>query len=285
MDNYSHPIFKELMKDSHNKKCFDCSIVNPRWASVNNGIYLCISCAGEHRKLGVTTSFVRSTNLDDWNDKYLKVLKIAGNDRLRRFLLDYSIPQEMDADTKYNLLCMDYYRRLLKAEVKINTNENNSSLNKENNEYKELIENKPNRVDGMKYIGQNGVNSGNNYSNNSNTSSVGSSSYYYDSSDSNKIYEDSNNQSSSFSSFFGKISGIASTTYNGVKTKVKDMNIPDKVKNIVNKTGELAKKTGEFAKKTTEVVADKSKDIYVSILLVFLYFYIFSFRNLSLYRI
>jgi hypothetical protein len=37
-----------------------------QWASINNGIYLCINCSGEHRGYGVTISFMRSITIDTW---------------------------------------------------------------------------------------------------------------------------------------------------------------------------------------------------------------------------
>lgn len=32
-----------------NDKCADCSSLNPKWASINLGILLCIDCSGLHR--------------------------------------------------------------------------------------------------------------------------------------------------------------------------------------------------------------------------------------------
>ena len=44
---------------------------SPKWASVTNGILVCLNCSGLHRGLGVGISFVRSVDMDKWSDKYL----------------------------------------------------------------------------------------------------------------------------------------------------------------------------------------------------------------------
>jgi len=53
--------------------------LSPRWASVNNAIFVCLNCAGFHRGLGVQFSFMKSTNLDSWKLDQLNSMKIGGN--------------------------------------------------------------------------------------------------------------------------------------------------------------------------------------------------------------
>jgi len=36
-----------------NRNCVDCGNSNPQWASVTHGTLHCLSCAGNHRGLGV----------------------------------------------------------------------------------------------------------------------------------------------------------------------------------------------------------------------------------------
>ncbi|CAJ1060745.1 arf-GAP with coiled-coil%2C ANK repeat and PH domain-containing protein 2 isoform X2 [Xyrichtys novacula] len=62
-----------------NAGCCDCGQPDPRWASINLGITLCIQCSGIHRSLGVHFSKVRSLTLDTWEPELLKLMCELGN--------------------------------------------------------------------------------------------------------------------------------------------------------------------------------------------------------------
>ncbi|XP_051913746.1 arf-GAP with coiled-coil, ANK repeat and PH domain-containing protein 3-like isoform X2 [Hippocampus zosterae] len=62
-----------------NQQCCDCGQADPRWASINLGILLCIECSGIHRSLGVHCSKVRSLTLDSWEPELLKLMCELGN--------------------------------------------------------------------------------------------------------------------------------------------------------------------------------------------------------------
>uniref|UniRef100_A0A673CHL2 Arf-GAP with coiled-coil, ANK repeat and PH domain-containing protein n=1 Tax=Sphaeramia orbicularis TaxID=375764 RepID=A0A673CHL2_9TELE len=62
-----------------NSCCCDCGQPDPRWASINLGITLCIQCSGIHRSLGVHFSKVRSLTLDTWEPELLKLMCELGN--------------------------------------------------------------------------------------------------------------------------------------------------------------------------------------------------------------
>uniref|UniRef100_A0A672Y5J0 Arf-GAP with coiled-coil, ANK repeat and PH domain-containing protein n=1 Tax=Sphaeramia orbicularis TaxID=375764 RepID=A0A672Y5J0_9TELE len=67
-----------------NHWCCDCGEEEPRWASVNLGVTMCIECSGIHRSLGVHVSKVRSLTLDSWDSEQMKLLCILGNDVINR---------------------------------------------------------------------------------------------------------------------------------------------------------------------------------------------------------
>ncbi|XP_015455795.1 arf-GAP with coiled-coil, ANK repeat and PH domain-containing protein 2 isoform X1 [Pteropus alecto] len=67
-----------------NASCCDCGLADPRWASINLGITLCIECSGIHRSLGVHFSKVRSLTLDTWEPELLKLMCELGNDVVNR---------------------------------------------------------------------------------------------------------------------------------------------------------------------------------------------------------
>ncbi|CAG5128146.1 unnamed protein product, partial [Candidula unifasciata] len=75
---------EQLLVISGNSRCCDCGASEPRWASINLGITLCIECSGIHRSFGVHLSKVRSITLDTWEPEHLKVMLELGNDVVNR---------------------------------------------------------------------------------------------------------------------------------------------------------------------------------------------------------
>ncbi|XP_039618724.1 BAR_ACAPs and ArfGap_ACAP domain-containing protein isoform X3 [Polypterus senegalus] len=73
-------ILRVVQQGGGNHLCCDCGQPEPRWASINLGITLCIECSGIHRSLGVHLSKVRSVTLDSWEPTQLKLLCVLGND-------------------------------------------------------------------------------------------------------------------------------------------------------------------------------------------------------------
>lgn len=72
--------WKQMLLIPGNMKCADCGNPDPKWASINLGITLCIACSGVHRSLGVHYSKVRSLTLDVWEPEILRVMTELGNE-------------------------------------------------------------------------------------------------------------------------------------------------------------------------------------------------------------
>ncbi|XP_017558109.1 arf-GAP with coiled-coil, ANK repeat and PH domain-containing protein 2 isoform X4 [Pygocentrus nattereri] len=70
---------QRVMTIPGNGTCCDCGQPDPKWASINLGITLCIQCSGIHRSLGVHFSKVRSLTLDTWEPELLKLMCELGN--------------------------------------------------------------------------------------------------------------------------------------------------------------------------------------------------------------
>ncbi|CAG2173574.1 unnamed protein product, partial [Oppiella nova] len=71
--------YAQILAIPGNEFCCDCRSPDPKWASINIGITLCIECSGIHRSLGVHLSKVRSLNLDAWDLELIKVMSALGN--------------------------------------------------------------------------------------------------------------------------------------------------------------------------------------------------------------
>ncbi|XP_065816282.1 BAR_ACAPs and ArfGap_ACAP domain-containing protein [Labrus bergylta] len=74
------PVLGVALRGPGNNRCCECGEEEPRWASINLGVTMCIECSGIHRSLGVHLSKVRSLTLDSWEAEQLKLLCVLGND-------------------------------------------------------------------------------------------------------------------------------------------------------------------------------------------------------------
>jgi hypothetical protein len=116
-ETYAHPALNEIVSREGNTLCFDCGTENPKWASINNGILLCLKCAGIHRGFGLQISTIRSLQVDSWTEKQVKYLSQGGNLRFKNFLAEYKIEPSSSIELKYKSKATEYYRNLLRNEV------------------------------------------------------------------------------------------------------------------------------------------------------------------------
>lgn len=101
--------------DTNNRNCVDCGKASMDYASINNGIVICSSCAKEHKKLGNSISFLRNLG-DQWDDYLFNYLKEGGNSRFLQFLKNYKINTKQISE-KYKTKGVEYYREILKSEI------------------------------------------------------------------------------------------------------------------------------------------------------------------------
>ncbi|KAF6751143.1 hypothetical protein DFP72DRAFT_991442 [Ephemerocybe angulata] len=71
----------ELVTKPGNDICADCKVRNPRWASHNLGIFICMNCASIHRKIGTHITKVKSLTMDLWTNDQVDVMRNMGNVR------------------------------------------------------------------------------------------------------------------------------------------------------------------------------------------------------------
>ncbi|XP_076596445.1 arf-GAP with coiled-coil, ANK repeat and PH domain-containing protein 3-like isoform X7 [Chaetodon auriga] len=115
-----------------NEQCCDCGQADPRWASINLGILLCIECSGIHRSLGVHCSKVRSLTLDSWEPELLKLMCELGNSVINHIYegsyqeqglkkpLPSSSRQEKEAWIKAKYVEKKFLKKLCSTEILIN---------------------------------------------------------------------------------------------------------------------------------------------------------------------
>ena len=108
--------FAAAREDPENDRCFECGERHPTWCSLNNGIYLCLACAGKHRGYGVHISFVRSTTLDRFSPLQLAMMRRGGNRRARAYFEAHPFDNPSYC-VPFDCLNADAYRRTLRREA------------------------------------------------------------------------------------------------------------------------------------------------------------------------
>ncbi|KAK5008247.1 Zn finger-containing GTPase- Activating Protein for ARF, partial [Elasticomyces elasticus] len=68
-----------IQKSNENNRCVDCNAPSPQWASPKFGVFMCLTCSGVHRGLGVHISFVRSITMDSFKVQEVQRMACGGN--------------------------------------------------------------------------------------------------------------------------------------------------------------------------------------------------------------
>ncbi|CAL5346422.1 unnamed protein product [Camellia sinensis] len=84
---------KDLLVQSDNRSCADCGAPDPKWASANIGVFICLKCCGVHRSLGTHISKVLSVTLDEWSDDEIDAMIEVGGNASANSIYEAFIPQ------------------------------------------------------------------------------------------------------------------------------------------------------------------------------------------------
>ena len=104
----------EIINNPENQKCFDCEASPANWICVNNAIFLCSKCAGEHRGYGTIISNLKFMMLDKLNEFQIAIMKRGGNSKLNKLLKEYNVDKKkIDKLILYSSKLLEYHRDYL----------------------------------------------------------------------------------------------------------------------------------------------------------------------------
>lgn len=140
--SFQNPEIAQILALEGNNFCVECMTPNPTFVSINNAVFLCENCSNIHKGLGPNISLVKSLN-EQFSPAEISLLKIGGNKRFYSLIGEYGITSEQSKEFKYHLKIVDYYRKLLLAELNKETNPN---------EYEIMLNSKPNPEIGLQIM-------------------------------------------------------------------------------------------------------------------------------------
>ncbi|KAI5671098.1 hypothetical protein M9H77_11462 [Catharanthus roseus] len=127
---------KDLLLQSDNRVCADCGAPDPKWASANIGVFICLKCCGVHRSLGTHISKVLSVTLDDWSDDEIESMIEVGGNASANSIYEAYLPEgvskpapDASHDERSKFIRSKYERQeFLKPSLRILSNPKKSSL-------------------------------------------------------------------------------------------------------------------------------------------------------------
>ncbi|EOY25502.1 PREDICTED: probable ADP-ribosylation factor GTPase-activating protein AGD13 isoform X2 [Theobroma cacao] len=84
---------KNLLSQTDNRHCADCAAPDPKWASANIGVFICLKCCSVHRSLGTHISKVLSVTLDEWSDDEIDAMIEVGGNSSANAIYEAYIPE------------------------------------------------------------------------------------------------------------------------------------------------------------------------------------------------
>jgi len=95
-----------LASVDRNDRCFDCHLRGTAWACCSLGVFLCMRCAGLHRKLGLSHEGflcdVRSLELGEFSESELLGLELCGGNARGEAVLECKLPPEFRRPAESN---------------------------------------------------------------------------------------------------------------------------------------------------------------------------------------
>ncbi|XP_027930386.1 ADP-ribosylation factor GTPase-activating protein AGD12-like isoform X2 [Vigna unguiculata] len=118
---------RDLLLKKENRCCADCNAPDPKWASANIGVFICLKCCGVHRSLGTHISKVLSVALDDWSEDEIDAMIEVGGNASANSIYEANIPEgvtkpgpDADHEQRSNFIRSKYeFQEFLKPSLRI----------------------------------------------------------------------------------------------------------------------------------------------------------------------